>query len=238
MPRRPSPGRSLGWAYSIMALKYAPPASPAGFHHVAVASSATAVNAPPMPSARTPTRSLLCATATPGAQSSTEDTKVTKDTEEKTEALRIASYLTFVSRRPCALCAFVPFVSLAVSLAYGGGRAATLSDQNGRSDDSRPEAFLVADGALGDVLHVDDLVREAVDFLLLVPALVGVEPEARAWSRASRRRAPRRSRRRCPRSRRSCDARTGSRTAPGRAGWRRRRSRRSAGAARASRPRT
>jgi hypothetical protein len=79
-----------------MALKYAPPARPAGFHQVAVASSATAVNAPAIPSARTPTRSLLCATATLGAQSRTEETKTTEDTKDEEEALRIAPYLTLL----------------------------------------------------------------------------------------------------------------------------------------------
>ena len=38
--------------------------------------------------------------------------------------------------------------------------------------------FLVADGGLGHVLRADDLVREAVDLFLLVPALVGIELEA------------------------------------------------------------
>src|SRR5439155_23993637 len=48
---------------SMIMLKYAPAASPAGFHHAAVASSATAVNAPPIPCARMPTASLVCAPA-------------------------------------------------------------------------------------------------------------------------------------------------------------------------------
>src|SRR5215468_2422812 len=50
-----------------------------------------------------------------------------------------------------------------------------LPDENGSRDDGGPESFLVADGGLGDVLRADDLVRELVDLLLLVPALVGIE---------------------------------------------------------------
>src|SRR5205814_9111074 len=45
-------------------------------------------------------------------------------------------------------------------------------------DDGRPQSLLVADGRLRDVLRADDLIREPVHFLLLVPALVGIELEA------------------------------------------------------------
>src|SRR5262249_62242309 len=38
-----------------------PVAKPAGFHHVAVLSAATATNAPPIPRARLPTLSTICA---------------------------------------------------------------------------------------------------------------------------------------------------------------------------------
>jgi hypothetical protein len=41
--------------------EYGPVARPPGFHHVAVLSAATATNAPPMPSARLPTLSTICA---------------------------------------------------------------------------------------------------------------------------------------------------------------------------------
>src|SRR5258708_33445851 len=51
---------------------------PAGFHHDAVASSATAVKAPPIPLARTPTTSA----GWPLAREP-EDPKETKDTEAK-----------------------------------------------------------------------------------------------------------------------------------------------------------
>src|SRR5436190_4199728 len=44
-------------------LKVCPLARPAGFHQVAVASSATATNAPPIPCARVPTSSYICAAA-------------------------------------------------------------------------------------------------------------------------------------------------------------------------------
>src|SRR5947209_797018 len=52
-----------GRSTSSNALKNAPPARPAGFHHDAVASSATAVKAPPIPWARTPITSVVCADA-------------------------------------------------------------------------------------------------------------------------------------------------------------------------------
>src|SRR5205814_3118578 len=53
------------------------------------------------------------------------------------------------------------------------------ADQHGGGDDGRPEAFLVADRRLGDVLGSHDLIREPVDLLLLVPALVRIELEAK-----------------------------------------------------------
>src|SRR5688572_33380817 len=53
--------RLLAWSQTR--LKVAPVARPAGFHHVAVASSATATNAPPIPCARVPTSSYICAAA-------------------------------------------------------------------------------------------------------------------------------------------------------------------------------
>jgi hypothetical protein len=52
---------------------------PAGFHQDAVASSATAVKAPAIPLARTPTPSVGCAAT--GAARHTKDTKDTKDTK-------------------------------------------------------------------------------------------------------------------------------------------------------------
>src|SRR4029453_1481831 len=63
--------------YSISASKNGPVASPAGFHHVAVASSATATKAPPSPCARTPTASYICARADRGTSSAPEDTRHT-----------------------------------------------------------------------------------------------------------------------------------------------------------------
>src|SRR3954452_7633505 len=77
-----SSGRRRGWSYSMIALKNEPVASPAGFHQAAVASSATAVNAPAMPCARVPINSLVCALAPP-AQPSTKDTEVTKDAKAR-----------------------------------------------------------------------------------------------------------------------------------------------------------
>src|SRR3954470_14270852 len=71
----------------MIALKKAPVANPAGFHQAAVASSATAVNAPAMPCARVPIRSLVCALAAP-AQPSTKDTEVTKDAEARRDNAR------------------------------------------------------------------------------------------------------------------------------------------------------
>src|SRR3954447_17128605 len=82
-----SSGRRRGWSYSMIALKNEPVASPAGFHQAAVASSATAVNAPAMPCARVPIRSLVCALAAP-AQPSTKDTEVTKDAEARRDNAR------------------------------------------------------------------------------------------------------------------------------------------------------
>src|SRR5262245_3834799 len=63
-----SDGRSR--SYSTSASKNGPVASPAAFHHVAVASSATATKAPPSPCARIPTLSYNCADAGVAAASS------------------------------------------------------------------------------------------------------------------------------------------------------------------------
>src|SRR5262245_42873720 len=62
----------------------------------------------------------------------------------------------------------------------GAGRRTSerLSDEHRRSDYRGPAALLVADGTLRDVLGADDLVRQTVDFFLLVPALVGIELQA------------------------------------------------------------
>src|SRR6266849_9624866 len=54
-----------------------------------------------------------------------------------------------------------------------------LADEDRGRDDGRPEALLVSDGGLGDVLRADDLVGQPVDFLLFVPALIRVELEAK-----------------------------------------------------------
>src|SRR5213592_3576777 len=53
-----------------------------------------------------------------------------------------------------------------------------LADEHGGRDNRRPEALLVADGGLCDVLGAHDLIRQPVHFFLLVPALVGIEVEA------------------------------------------------------------
>src|SRR6476659_10163275 len=50
--------------------------------------------------------------------------------------------------------------------------------QDGGGDDSGPETLLVSDGRLRHVLGADDLVRQAINLFLLVPALVGIELEA------------------------------------------------------------
>src|SRR4051812_30411565 len=77
---------------------------PAGFHHDAVASSATAVNAPAIPWARTPTTSAGCAVA-----GETEDRKATKNTKTKhtkgREALRMPLTLVPSSASFETLCA-------------------------------------------------------------------------------------------------------------------------------------
>src|SRR3954463_7234048 len=53
-----------------------------------------------------------------------------------------------------------------------------LPDENRCGHDRRPETFFVADRRLRHVLSADDLVREAIDFLFFVPALVRIEFEA------------------------------------------------------------
>jgi len=53
-----------------------PAAMPAGFHHVALLSDATATNAPPMPSARLPAVSITCACAACAANMHTNATLV------------------------------------------------------------------------------------------------------------------------------------------------------------------
>src|SRR6202034_3371535 len=50
-----------------------------------------------------------------------------------------------------------------------------VQDQYRGSNGCGPLATLIADSRLGDVAGADDLVGDAVDFLFLVPALVGVE---------------------------------------------------------------
>src|SRR2546428_469462 len=58
---------------SYKMLRVAPLARPAGFHQLAVASSATATKAPPIPCARVPTLSKICAPA--GAAERTTHTR-------------------------------------------------------------------------------------------------------------------------------------------------------------------
>src|SRR5882672_145567 len=122
----------------MIVLKYAPAARPPGFHHAAVASSATAVKAPPIPCARIPTASLICA----GAR--------TADTTTRAAAMAARTNHMF-------------FMGSA--------------DEDRRRHHRRPEALLIPDCGLGDVLRADDLIGEPVHFLLLVPALVRIEFE-------------------------------------------------------------
>src|SRR6185295_3644348 len=85
----------------MMPLKYAPLASPAGFHHVALESSATAVKAPAMPCARAPTVSLAWARATSGAEASAKDARDTSDMKALHIAFTLMSFARFavVQRR-------------------------------------------------------------------------------------------------------------------------------------------
>src|SRR5437762_6043133 len=53
-----------------------------------------------------------------------------------------------------------------------------LADEDGGGDDGGPQRFLIAHRGLRDVLSAHNLVREPVNFLVLVPALVRVELEA------------------------------------------------------------
>src|SRR5689334_24891298 len=76
-------------------LRYAPVARPAGFHQVAVASSAMAVNAPAMACARMPTASGACADAGSGAPRSASATRQSTDTND-TKARPIVGF-TLVS---------------------------------------------------------------------------------------------------------------------------------------------
>src|SRR6266536_1727564 len=55
------------------------------------------------------------------------------------------------------------------------GWRASLEDQNGGGDGRRPGASFVANGALRNISCSNDLIREAIDFLLLVPALVRIK---------------------------------------------------------------
>ena len=75
-PRTDSEVEVWGRANSISPLRNGPAARPPGFHHHAVASSATAVKAPPIPWARIPMTSVVWALAT-------EDTDTKKRTEAK-----------------------------------------------------------------------------------------------------------------------------------------------------------
>jgi len=50
-----------------------------------------------------------------------------------------------------------------------------VEDKDGSGDGGGPEAALVADRGLGDVAGAHDFVGDAIDLLLFVPALVGVE---------------------------------------------------------------
>src|SRR5438128_10690971 len=86
--------------------------------------------------------------------------------------------------QPLTLVSFVSFVVDPESAPDSAGlrarenaRRTVLSDEHRRRDDRGPQTFLVADRALRDVLGANDLVREPVHFLLLVPALVRIEVE-------------------------------------------------------------
>jgi len=57
-----------------------------------------------------------------------------------------------------------------------------VEDENCRRDDGCPEATFVTHGGLSDVCRTNDLVREAVDLLLLVPGTVGVELNVQSGS--------------------------------------------------------
>src|SRR4051794_10526000 len=59
------------------------------------------------------------------------------------------------------------------------GGEADLADEDGGGDDGGPERLFIADGGLGYVLRAHNLVGEPVNFLVLVPALVGVEFETK-----------------------------------------------------------
>src|SRR5262245_14889877 len=151
-------------------LRVAPVASPAGFHHVAVASSATATKAPPMPCARVPTNSHICAAA-----GDAHTTTTSAAIRPRTTVVMLTSIGRMGSPWPRGRGG--RGVRLAADpTRRRGGR--TLPDENGGGDDRRPQPFLVADGGLRDVLGANDLVREPVDLFLLVPALVGIEFEA------------------------------------------------------------
>src|ERR1700722_3315841 len=56
-------------------------------------------------------------------------------------------------------------------------RLLVVKDQNGGGDGGRPAAMLVADGRLRDVGGAHNLVGNAVNLFLLIPALVGIEVE-------------------------------------------------------------
>src|SRR5262245_49149352 len=60
----------------------------------------------------------------------------------------------------------------------GWGLANRLSDEHGGRDDGGPKTFLVADGRLRDVLRPHDLLRQTIDFLILVPARVRIESQS------------------------------------------------------------
>src|SRR5450631_588087 len=50
-----------------------------------------------------------------------------------------------------------------------------VEEEDGSGDGGGPATVFVTDGGLGDISGANDLVGDAVDLLLLVPALVGVE---------------------------------------------------------------
>src|SRR5689334_9460211 len=174
MPRTDSEVEVLGRANSISPLRYGPEARPPGFHHHAVASSATAVKAPPIPWARIPMMSVVWALATTADRATKERTEAKEPRTDTTdqETLRMSLSLAVSSMSFVALCA------LEWRRAAIGETRLALSDEYSCGDDRGPQTFLVSDGGLRDVLRADDLVREPVDLFLLVPALVGIELQA------------------------------------------------------------
>src|SRR4029077_5922525 len=81
-----------------------------------------------------------------------------------------------------------PYLTLCVPYGFGalvaraecevGVSVGCLANKYSGGNHRGPEALLIANGCLRDVLRPDDLIGQPIDFLLLIPALVRVDLES------------------------------------------------------------